>query len=186
MEKLDFTLSRRQNIFLITTSLGFFVRWSWHGSLGASSPRKDQVTTGKSRSPEPEESLTPVAWLRLRWVYTGSDIGPQPLPTHVTDVTTTQVSRHVSPDTCVNITRVVWVSYINSDVRIRGTGGGSTLQPALACWLSVDSLYSMSRSASSHAAPVSYSHLRTPGLPQLQFYPIFSDLEEKKLSFYVD
>ena len=145
--------------------------------MGASSPRKDQATTGKSRSPEPEEeeSLTPVAWLRLRWVYTGSDIGPQPLPTHVTDVTRTQVDRHVSPDTCINIKRVGWVTH---ELRCFDTGNRWRLDsPPLHS--PVDSLLTHSTQCQGPRPPMRprSPHPTSARLDFLKFnYPIFRDL----------
>ena len=71
--------------------------------------------------PEPgagEESLSPVAW--LRWVYTGSDIGPQPHPTHVT-VTSGSEAR-VLGDTCAITSRDTWLT--EAQPEDRGTGGG--------------------------------------------------------------
>ena len=93
----------------------------------------------------------PSAWLRLRCVCSGSDIGPQPLPTHVTRH---QVSWHVSPHACLTITRVR-EAHNSSDTDQWETGGGcrihlSSPASSLACWL-----FSMSRSASSRSAPVS-------------------------------
>ena len=73
--------------------------------MGASSPRKpshnwQESEPGAGGGGESHSS----AWLRLRCVYTGSDIGPQPLPTHVTDVTRSQVAWHVTSDTCTHHT----------------------------------------------------------------------------------